>query len=485
MSSSKPIQTPSYAGPLPVAKHRTKSSFNILEDKRPIPFDIEKRIPSYNDEMLRVLNEHEDKKRSFSVLSAESVTILQEAKKTHPGISQAEWEKAQQEKLSSRFDQQLGLLESHRVVNTQALMTLRGAMQRGEITPDEYQLQTEDLEYKLSEIRVQLISARHYRNQILGGCLDELLRMDHTEAVDHSYIDLLIQRVQPPHGMTVQLKERRKGQNELRKDMIAKYRCISPDDSELVWCCVSRQFWSKDEVIAAHLVPHSIGELNARYLFGELEDHKEGHLMSVRNVLPLAGVLEKAMDQARIAIVPAMENDDDVAGNPNNTPEDLASPNRYKVVVLDRGFLKGKPPGHCGIQDWSRLDGRLLRFRSDFRPGNRYLYFTLMLSILRRRRYQVDGWQSNFIRFAGGQYWGSPGPYLRTSTMSAMARRIGCVDSLRDLFGDASLLLEGADDDEATEKDKLVSDVVEEETLSVSEALAELPGMESDEEPDY
>src|ERR1051326_7245770 len=113
------------------------------------------------------------------------------------------------------------------------------------------------------ENTVQMIAARQYRIQILVECLDHLIHRDSTVTTDLSYIDLLIQRVPPPAEAEVRISERRKKQNLLRQDTIREYRGLPASDT--LWCCMSRHLCSKKTLIAAHIVPHSIGKLHARY----------------------------------------------------------------------------------------------------------------------------------------------------------------------------------------------------------------------------
>jgi hypothetical protein len=52
-------------------------------------------------------------------------------------------------------------------------------------------------------------------------------------------------------------------------------------------------------------VPHTIGELNCDYLFGQPDDSSKGHMNCPENGLLLLDAFEKAMDGGRFMIFPA------------------------------------------------------------------------------------------------------------------------------------------------------------------------------------
>ena len=158
--------------------------------------------------------------------------------------------------------------------------------------------------------------------------------------------------------------------------------------------------------------------------------------------------LEKAMDKARIAIVPADET--------NPSARDL------KVVVFDRAILK--PTGHSTGIPWAKLDGLRLEFKNDNRPRLRYLYFTFLMSMFRRRRFECTGWKSDLTRFAGGNMWASPGNWLRGSSIRTIARRIAHETNLEAFTGTHDLPLH------LRTIDKRDDDVVADEVIESYEA---------------
>lgn len=160
---------------------------------------------------------------------------------------------------------------------------------------------------------------------------------------------------------------------------------------EGLWCPIFQQYCRPDSVKAAHIVPYSIGEYNCQYLFGNDEAGKE-HFFDDGNGLLLHKDLEAVLDNAQIAIVP---KDTD-----NTSADEL-------VVVLDPAILKRK--GSYGSPPWGDLAGRPLLFRRSQRPRLRYLYFKFLMNLMRRRRYECQGWKNDLFKYATGAMWGSPG----------------------------------------------------------------------------
>jgi HNH endonuclease len=202
-----------------------------------------------------------------------------------------------------------------------------------------------------------------------------------------------------------------------------------------------------EELTAAHIVPFAIGETNCNYLFLDDDVSPTGHLMHPGNGLLLHHLLEKAMDKARIAIVPADET--------NPSARDL------KVVVFDRDIFNIK----SGLSfPWSELDGRRLEFKNDNRPRLRYLYFTFLMSMFRRRRFECTGWKSDLTRYLGGKMWASPGNWIRGSSIRAIARRIAHETNLEAFADTHDLPLQ------PKTTDKRDDDVVADEVMECYEA---------------
>ena len=106
------------------------------------------------------------------------------------------------------------------------------------------------------------------------------------------------------------------------------------------------------------------------------------------------------------------------------------------------------------------LDCKLLVFRNGNRPRLRYLYFKMVSSFIRRRRYECTGWRNDLFNYVKGTMWGSPGKWLRGSALRTMARKIGHEIDLEKFFGTSNLLPEDNQDDGSRSDDELVADEI-------------------------
>lgn len=476
-------------GPLPVIKKPSKlrpfHEFNNLCLPGP---DFTKRLPSYDENMEVVLKKFEDEKRSFSSLSFESITTANKTRQ-ESSVSRGEFTREFRIAVETHVKGHKTFLEISGNTLSAHLRQLVNACHLGEITQEEFNQESSRTESELAHIRAHLVSLRLYRETIIGACMDTHRHANPHADLNIAYIDTLIEKCEPSAGGVVWSGEGKRhgsSHDELRQEMLAAY-CCRNDANDLVWCCVTRQFWAKSEVIAAPLVPHAISELQACHLFGDdaddADDMRRGHLTSVRNVIPIFFMFEQALDTAQIAIVPAGDDDED-SGATAQSPDSIPLTGRFKVVVLDPTFAKDWRPSQYGlIQDPTKIDGSLLGFRSDFRPAKQCLYFRLVFNILRRRRYEVAAWQKPFLRFLGKDYWSSPGGYLRHSTMAAMARRIGCVTKLEEVFEEKEPSVWGSS--EETDQDYIIVDEFFSSPSSYDTLHAELPGYYEEEEDGF
>ncbi len=213
---------------------------------------------------------------------------------------------------------------------------------------------------------------------------------------DWAYIDLLLSRFKAPSTASLDLFKPRDPveQERFRAKALKAYNADGGGAAgqKKIWCCISKKFHTF--AVAAHIVPYNIGELQARYIFGDSK-HNASHLMSPSNCLIMHQDYEKLLDDATFAIVPA---DDE----------------NLKIIVFDHN-----------VPELEGLDGQYLEFRNDFRPAKRYLYFAFVTALLRRQRHEVPGWWKNVIESQAVQIFATPGEYLKTSTLTAMAQRIG------------------------------------------------------------
>ena len=119
---------------------------------------------------------------------------------------------------------------------------------------------------------------------------------------------------------------------------------------------------------------------------------------------------------------------------------------------------------------WAKLDGRRLEFKNDNRPRLRYLYFTFLMTMFRRRRFECTGWQGDLARYTCGKFWGSPGNWLRGSSIRTLARRISHEPDLEAFVGTHDLPLHPRTVDERDD-DVVADEVMESYEAKVSGGL--------------
>lgn len=71
------------------------------------------------------------------------------------------------------------------------------------------------------------------------------------------------------------------------------------------------------------------------------------------------------------------------------------------------------------------LHGRTLEFLTDHRPSMRYLYFAFVICILRRQRFEVDGWWKDRLKYADIPFFPTPRKWIRETMLRKLAVRIG------------------------------------------------------------
>ncbi len=172
------------------------------------------------------------------------------------------------------------------------------------------------------------------------------------------------------------------------------------------WCPVTRQWHDTNAVRAAHIVPSAIGEANAAYVFGLAPDEGWKALWDFTNGLLLHARVGQALGAGQLVIVP----DDECA-------------DEFKLIVLDESILDKTPYG--GGPKYSALNNSRLHFKTESRPGKRYLYFRTLITLFRRHRLDVKGSEVDREKLAMGRIWGTPSKWMRGSIIRALALEIG------------------------------------------------------------
>jgi hypothetical protein len=144
-----------------------------------------------------------------------------------------------------------------------------------------------------------------------------------------------------------------------------------------IWCPVSGKEFEASAMKAAHIIPHSIGETNAAYLFGSKLDEGYDVIWSERNGFMLHNVFKEIFDDGRMVIIPDPTDD-----------------NEFISVILSQDLLKDSRPSPANAP-YSTIHKRRLQFQTAARPGKHYLYMHALLSLFRRRQYDMPGWEKD------------------------------------------------------------------------------------------
>ncbi|KAK5435452.1 hypothetical protein LTR34_002956 [Exophiala xenobiotica] len=226
--------------------------------------------------------------------------------------------------------------------------------------------------------------------------------------------------------------------------------------STKIWCPISGREFYGDSMQAAHIVPHSIGEANAAYLFGLKPYEGFQVIWSERNGLMLHQSIEKIFDDGRLVIVPDPTDD-----------------NEFLSIVLSQDLLRQGSNNICPATDapWSSIHNKRLQFQTGARPGKRFMYIHALLTLLRRRRYIVPGWEKDRDQVFTGQIWATPGKWARRSMVQALAVEIGDSWDNIDVGGEA---LGDFPDGKAPEEEKKLATEVGYSILKTQDADMEL-----------
>ncbi|KAH6885248.1 hypothetical protein B0T10DRAFT_576906 [Thelonectria olida] len=394
------------------AKHESPVDQSISASPTFSASIMKKMAPTkYQREVGKGKAKLETSKRSFSNLSQESNAAVREVKFSRKfDHDSAALESFIANEVRKKIDAIVKVIQDTLDLTNEHIRLLNADYHEGEsdIKTDEYRENMERLELEAITSRINLAVLHGQKNQFIGEYIDDMRsRLGQQQTDDWAYIDLLISRYSAPkHAKLTIFKSRDEdAQNRFRNDVMSAYGAERPSGGErLAWCCIQGAWYFSEDVRAAHIVPYNTGEPNAQYLFGKPDSsQKNGHLMSVRNGIPMLASYEKRFDNGSMTLVP------------------IPGTNDIKVVNF-RALNLQDMTEPCGEM---QLHGKILKFNNDFRPANRYLYFHYATTLLRRQRHEVPGWWRGFKEYGSHEVWATPGRYLRQSSLLTLARRIG------------------------------------------------------------
>ena len=249
-------------------------------------------------------------------------------------------------------------------------------------------------------------------------------------------------------------KRSSKVQSQMKKSSIIVYEAGKGAPSkDKIWCCITQDYYDKHNVIAAHIVPHSLGPELVDYIFGAGSGSR---LDSADNCILMYRSVEKAFDNGSFVLMPV---------DAKETPI-----RRWKVQVTNLAALDADL-AKVHLKD---LDGKELVFKNDNRPASRFLYYHFVVTLLRNKRDRQQGWERYLVELPTGRPFATIGRNLRESMLLALAKMAGDLDPLEE----ARLL--GGEGETFVEAEKL-SEVEEEE---VARRALEAHEVEDEDEDD-
>ncbi|KAI0551318.1 hypothetical protein F4679DRAFT_539987 [Xylaria curta] len=274
------------------------------------------------------------------------------------------------------------------------------------MTRGQFQEETRRLEEDIGALLVERVHMRTSTYQLAAKEVDTERWNKLAYAEDWSYIDLLASRLKEPSGSTVTMKNPRNADKQARwRKAVIKAYGVESRNGRTVWCPISQRYELVQSMTAAHIVRYNVGEPAAVHLFGPLDD-SDGHIWSIRNGIPLCSTYEEMLDDGKIAIVPTKDGKD------------------LMVAVLDEAE-RSEPSDPNEMPMGQALHGRILKFLNDHRPAMRYLYFCFAMNLLRRQKFEVDGWWKDRIEYADTPFFPTPGKWVRETTLRKLAIRVG------------------------------------------------------------
>ncbi|KAF5006945.1 hypothetical protein FDECE_6703 [Fusarium decemcellulare] len=214
---------------------------------------------------------------------------------------------------------------------------------------------------------------------------------------------------------------------------MGKAYCPEPPVEDCRWDPVLHIWYESSTVHAAHLFPwrqmQSMDDIFDKGFVGELFSPLNGLFLHVR--------VEQALDKGLTAMVPDVnlepadphlpqlgqkERNERCRQSESQTVKD------YKVVVVNKSSPLLKKvyfaEDRFGISTLEELDGRQLRFQTDFRPRARYIWWTFLNTVLQTVWESNGKVQRDEVRKCT-RYWGSPGNYVKKNQLLGFVEELG------------------------------------------------------------
>ncbi|KAF7506279.1 hypothetical protein GJ744_012087 [Endocarpon pusillum] len=202
-------------------------------------------------------------------------------------------------------------------------------------------------------------------------------------------------------------------QSNMRKAAIERYESAKDARPGKLWCPISQDYFDAEWMRAAHIVPRRLGSGVVDYIFGSGNGSR---LNTTDNCLIIHVNVERSFDNGSFVLVPA---------DPKESPI-----KRWKIQMTK---LSAKHKD-LGKKTLAERDGDELVFKNDNRPAARYLYFHFVITLLRNKRDRQPGWEKYYTELRTVEIFATPGPYIRKSMLSALARNIGGLNTEEEML---------------------------------------------------
>ena len=188
--------------------------------------------------------------------------------------------------------------------------------------------------------------------------------------------------------------------------------------SDEVWCPATGRYWPKESTTAGHIFPSKCGETTMETIFGRPEGGRS-ELLRAENGILWSTPAEERFEGGHFVIVP------DIVDQPTQQDVDTweaSDPREYKTRVLNPGDVSMKRliPGTDKL--WADLDNERMKFKTNFRPRPRYIYFAYCAAMLRRSL--ADKHIETSRAELRKKFWGSPG-YMREGMLLGFVEEMG------------------------------------------------------------
>lgn len=168
-----------------------------------------------------------------------------------------------------------------------------------------------------------------------------------------------------------------------------------------LWCPITKQFHASSDIIAAHIVPYTLGPQVVSYLLGEMVQDTT----ILGNGMLMHEKFEKKFDSADIVLVP-------------DGPFGKGDTLELKLVLIDQDLANLVV---IAPRKWKDFDGVRLQFRNLSRPQKRYLYLRYAMTMMHMFNHKRSGYEALRERIWPSRLvWATPDRWLNGRLMSGI-----------------------------------------------------------------